>query len=450
MLNEPTVNKPSEGRFWRKARILLDKHFNLRVEMADEQEVISSVRKNSEFRGANLWTLIFAIFIASIGLNINSPVVIIGAMLISPLMGPVMGIGVGLAITDFALLKKGGRNLLRASLISAITSSIYFWLTPLHEAQSELLARTMPATWDVLVAFFGGLAGIVGATRKEKSNVIAGVAIATALMPPLCTAGFGIATGNWYFVLGAFYLYFINCVFICLSTYLMIRYLRFRHHRYEDTNYKRKVLRYILLITLITLVPSIYLSFRIVKESIFESNARRFVNDNFHFPSTQILHREFVYNMEGSKIDLLLIGEKLSDSTVKVLRSRLTQYRLYNTDLVLRQGIKNQQNLDFSQVKASILADINAAEPTPVIVTVAEKSTPDLSGELHALNHDIVYYSAGSMPFTTAGSDKTDTTMVVVLGVKKRIATLERKRLYDWLKQRLGQDSINLILQEQK
>lgn len=193
-------------RFLRVVKVVVTRRFNLHLDKAEEQDVITSIKKNTEFKGANLWTLIFAIFIASIGLNVNSPAVIIGAMLISPLMGPIMGIGLGISINDFELVKKGGRNLAIATIISVATSTLYFWLTPLHEAQSELLARTTPPIWDVFIAFFGGLAGIVAGTRKEKSNVIPGVAIATALMPPLCTAGYAVSSGNLYYLPGAIYL----------------------------------------------------------------------------------------------------------------------------------------------------------------------------------------------------------------------------------------------------
>jgi len=207
--------------FFQGIFFFLSERFNLHEDKEDESTIIESIRKNVDFRGANLWALIFAIFIASIGLNVNSTAVIIGAMLISPLMGPIMGIGLGIGINDFQLVKKGLKNLLIATVISIITSTLYFWITPLHEAQSELLARTSPSLWDVFVAFIGGLAGIVAGTRKEKSNVIPGVAIATALMPPLCTAGFGLAIGNLYYFFGAIYLYFINSLFICISTFLI-------------------------------------------------------------------------------------------------------------------------------------------------------------------------------------------------------------------------------------
>ena len=204
---------------------ILTIHFDLRQEKEDEQETIDSLKKGVEFRGTNLWVLIFAIFLASLGLNTNSTAVIIGAMLISPLMGPIMGFGLGLGIADFELVKRSLRNYLTATLFSVVTATIYFLISPISEAQSELLARTSPTIYDVLIAFFGGLAGIVAGSTKSKGNVIPGVAIATALMPPLCTAGFGLATGHLSYFLGAFYLYFINTVFISLSTYIVVRVL---------------------------------------------------------------------------------------------------------------------------------------------------------------------------------------------------------------------------------
>ena len=204
-------------------RNFLKDRFNLNEDKAEETTIVDSISRDVEFKGSSLWALIFAILIASVGLNVNSTAVIIGAMLVSPLMGPIMGIGLGIGIIDLDLVKKGIKNLLIAAVISVVTSAIYFFVTPLHEARSELLARTTPSIWDVLIAFFGGMAGIVAGTRKNKGNVIPGVAIATALMPPLCTAGFGLATGHMLYFLGAIYLFFINSLFICIATYIIVQ-----------------------------------------------------------------------------------------------------------------------------------------------------------------------------------------------------------------------------------
>jgi uncharacterized hydrophobic protein (TIGR00271 family) len=188
----------------------------------DKKKVLENILSNISFRGSNLWILACAIVIASVGLNVNSTAVIIGAMLISPLMGPIVGAGFGLGMYDFELVKKSIKNLAIATIVSLIVSSLYFYISPFKEAQSELLARTSPNIYDVLIAFFGGLVGVIAVTRVEKGNPIPGVAIATALMPPLCTAGYGLATGNYLFFGGALYLYTINCVFICIATFTIV------------------------------------------------------------------------------------------------------------------------------------------------------------------------------------------------------------------------------------
>src|SRR5574344_98110 len=215
---------------------------------SDAQATINNIEKSTEFRGDNVWILFCAIIIASVGLNVNSTAVIIGAMLISPVMGPIMGVGLSIGIRDNDLLFKSLKNLLIATIFSVLTSTLYFYLTPIDEAQSELLARTSPTIYDVMIALFGGLAGIVALFTKDKGNVIPGVAIATALMPPLCTAGFGLATGDIYYFLGAFYLYFINSVFISLATYIGVRVMKFKKLDYANHEREKKVKKYILIV----------------------------------------------------------------------------------------------------------------------------------------------------------------------------------------------------------
>ncbi|QJB39481.1 TIGR00341 family protein [Chitinophaga oryzae] len=439
-----------ESRIWRAVRITLQRRFNLHADKADEATVITSITKSAEFRGVNLWTLIFAIFIASIGLNVNSTAVIIGAMLISPLMGPIMGIGLGIGISDFDLLKKGSRNLLIATMISITTSTVYFLITPLHDAQSELLARTTPSVWDVFIAFLGGLAGMVASTRREKSNVIPGVAIATALMPPLCTAGYGLANGNLLYFAGALYLYFINSIFICLSTFLIVRFLRYRKRRFEDKKYERKVSRYILLITIVTIVPSIYLAYRIVDKSIFENNARNFVRDAFNFNNTQVVNRSFVYHPQQKEINLLLIGAELADTTIGRIRDGMARYNLHHTQLVVRQGLNAKQEIDFSQIKASILEDVfrrDSSRQAHIPAAAPAPAPPDLTGELKALFPYCEYYAASPMVFRRPDSSSTDTCMVVMAGFSRKIKPAEKMKVQQWLKSRLSVDSVRLVIQ---
>jgi len=228
-----TRNNASGSPFDSLRRFLRDR-FDLGEDSALQDEVVDNICRGVDFRGTNLWVLIFATFVASLGLNVNSTAVIIGAMLISPLMGPIMGMGLSVGINDFDLLKRSVRNFGFMVLVSILTSTLYFVVSPLSGAQSELLARTVPTTYDVLIAFFGGLAGIVAQSRRDRtSTVIPGVAIATALMPPLCTAGYGLATLQLNYFLGAFYLFFINTVFIAIATFVVVRFLKYRRHSHS-------------------------------------------------------------------------------------------------------------------------------------------------------------------------------------------------------------------------
>ncbi|NRF37414.1 TIGR00341 family protein [Pedobacter sp. LMG 31643] len=436
---------------FRIIKLSIARRFDLHLDRADEDDVVLSIKKNADFIGANLWTLIFAILIASIGLNVNSTAVVIGAMLISPLMGPIMGIGLGVGTNDFELVKKGLRNLLIASIISIAVSAVYFWVTPLHDAQSELLARTTPSIWDVFIAFFGGLAGIVAGTRKEKSNVIPGVAIATALMPPLCTAGFGLASGNLYYFLGAIYLYFINSVFICISTFLIVRYLRFAKKHFEDRETEKKVSRYIMIIVSIAVLPSIYLAYGIVDKSIFENNAQRFISEQFQFKNTQVVNRSLKYSSsKGNEIDLLLIGYELSPSKIDTIRRKLGDYKLKNTALKIRQGLNAKQEIDFSQIKASILEDVfkkdSSAKVVSPQVASSEKPLPDIRSELKVLYPGMRNYTATNVVTQQLDKSVSDTLTMVVADFSKPLNPAERLKLSAWLKRRLGADSLRLLL----
>ncbi|MGN7986163.1 TIGR00341 family protein [Pedobacter sp. 22226] len=431
----------------RAFRSFFSKRFNLQMDKADEAEIVSSISKNSIFVGSNLWTLIFAIIIASIGLNVNSTAVIIGAMLISPLMGPIMGIGLGIGTNDFGLVKTGGRNLLIATIFSIVTSTLYFYVTPLHDAQSELLARTTPSIWDVFIAFAGGLAGIIAVTRTEKSNVIPGVAIATALMPPLCTAGYGIANGNWLYFLGAIYLFFINCLFICISTYLIIRFLRFDKKHFEDRNTEKKVSRYILVSVLITILPSIYLAYGIVQKSIFENNAQAFINGEFNFKNTQVVSKSFRYSTKSKEIDLLLIGQELSGEDIKKIENHLKDYRLQGSRLRIRQGLSARQQVDFSQIRASILEDVFKGQRKEKAVTVktAGQTFPDVSAELKVLFPKVKSYSLSNVVYLRVDSSKKDTITLFSASLSSKMDIAERGRMEKWIRSRIKTDSLKVL-----
>ena len=437
-------------------RIFIKERFSLHEDKADEREIIESICKNVEFKGTNLWVLIFAIFIASIGLNVNSAAVVIGAMLISPIMGPIMGIGLGIGIYDIELIKKATKNFIVAAIISISVSFLYFCISPIQEAKSELLARTTPTIWDVFIALFGGFAGIVAGTRKEKSNVIPGVSIATALMPPLCTAGFGLAIGNLFYFLGALYLFFINSVFICISTYVVIRYLHFSEKAFENAALRTKVSRIILLIVIITALPSVYLTYRIVEKSIFETNANLFLRREFKFKNTFILNRSVKYEKGVREIDLVIFGDTLSSSKCDSLKNRLPFYNIGGTKLSIHQGINAQGQIDFEQVKASILEEVlnekNFREKrTEDSVTqdthVFEAPLPDIKSELKALIPDIVEYSINKSVVKSIDTVQTDTVILFLAKFSKPISRTEKLKLTNWLKSRLQTDSIKLFIE---
>lgn len=322
--------KESHFRFLRRI-------FNLRPD-CDEEGTVENIRKNVDFHGANAWTLVFAIFVASIGLNMNSTAVIIGAMLISPLMGPILGFGLALGINDGELLKRSLRNLSIAVFISVLTSTIYFLLSPLHDAQSELLARTQPTFYDVLIAFFGGAAGIVSISRKERGQAVAGVAIATALMPPLCTAGFALSSGNLRFLAGAIYLFLINSVFIALSTFIFVRYMNFQVVKLQDPETQSKVRRWVAGVAAVMVVPSLVLAWSLLQESRFRLNSERFLREQFHFKNSFAVEKTVHFSYSRPRIEIAMVGDPLSAEQIEILNARLPSYGLGHAELGIRQS----------------------------------------------------------------------------------------------------------------
>lgn len=349
------MNELQEHRFWLNAKTMLADRLSLTDDKADDDVIDSRIRGDVEMRGSNLWILMFAILVASIGLNVNSTAVIIGAMLISPLMGPIMGIGYGTGINDYELIRRSLKNLFIATLIALLTSTLYFLISPLSTAQSELLARTTPTLWDVLIGFFGGLAGIVGATRKEKSNVIPGVAIATALMPPLCTAGFGLATGHWNYFFGAFYLYAINFVFIALSAFIIVRFFNVSEKKYVDPEIAKKAQRYIAIVVIVTLLPSSYLAYQLVSEEVFKAKASAFVTRELNFDNTNVAQVKIDPKIRHIKV--FLIGDYVSNEKLNDITARLTMNGLENTTMKIYQN-GERDDIDVSVLKADIITDL--------------------------------------------------------------------------------------------
>ena len=411
-------------------KAFLREYLDLRKDKDNEQATVDSIRKGVECKGANLWILIFAIFMASLGLNVNSTAVIIGAMLISPLMGPIMGVGLSVGLNDFELMKRSLKSFLITTAFSVTTATIFFLFTPIAEAQSELLARTSPTIYDVFIALFGGLAGVVALSTKEKGNVIPGVAIATALMPPLCTAGYGLASGNLIYFLGAFYLYFINSVFISLATFIGVRLMHFQRKEFVDKNREKKVRQYIVFIVILTMCPAIYLTMGIIRSTFFETAANRFVSGQLNCDNTQVLNKKIHYEGDSCEIRVVLIGPEVPEASIAIARSKMKDYKLENTKLIVLQGMNNNDAMDLSSIRAMVMEDFyknseQRLQEQQVKITTLQKSleryksydemSRKIIPELKVLYPSVTALSISHTIETTVDSMKTDTIALAVL-----------------------------------
>ncbi len=415
--------------------------------LQNEKEAFENIRTNIEkgiiFRGTNLWILVFAIFIASLGLNVNSTAVIIGAMLVSPLMGPIMGLGFSLAVNDLALLKKAIYNYLFAGATGLATSTVYFLLTPLNEAHSEILSRTNPNIYDVLIALFGGFAGSLATASKMKGNVIPGVAIATALMPPLCTAGYGIATWELSYFLGAFYLFIINTVFIALATLLTIRILKFPYTHLPDKVEEKKARRIIGSVILVTVIPSIYFGYDVVQQSRYQTKVKNFINAEAVFPNDYLLNSFIDY--KSQTVALTYGGEKIGDSAVAALKRRLKFYNLDATKLDILQGFSylNQSGKP-KGTDARLSSELSRLKQELDSNQAASKLSIELYQELHALFPQI-----RSLAYNDAIqiSDSVSNPVALVYLQGKNIGEADREKIKNWLKARISKQNIQLIVE---
>lgn len=437
----------------------LSEYLDLRKDKDDELATVDSIRKGVEFKGANLWILIFAIFMASLGLNVNSTAVIIGAMLISPLMGPIMGVGLSVGLNDFELMKRSLKSFLITTLFSVTTATIFFLVSPVAEGQSELLARTSPTIYDVLIALMGGLAGVTALSTKEKGNVIPGVAIATALMPPLCTAGYGLATGNLIYFLGAFYLYFINSVFISLATFLGIRVMRFQQKEFVDKNREKKVRKYIVLIAVLTMCPAAYLTVGIIQDTFFESAANRFVTEQLSFESTQVLDKKILHEGKGHEIRVVLIGQEVPEASIAIARSKMKDYKLNDTKLIVLQGMNNEA-VDISSIRAMVMEDFyknseqrlveQKQKITDLEYSLKQYKSFDELGRTIVPELKVLYPSVQSVSIsqaieTNVETVKMDTITLAVLKFGKNPDAKEKGKITEWLKARTGAKKLRLI-----
>ena len=423
----------------------LNDFFDLHGDIASIQEITERINAGVRFRGTNLSVLILAIFIASIGLNMNSTAVIIGAMLISPLMGAILGIGYGLARYDSAYIRSGAGNLFAQVLISVTASTLYFCLTPIDAPTSALLARTSPTIWDVLIAVFGGLAGIIGITRKEGGNVIPGVAIATALMPPLCTAGYGIATGVAAYAVGALYLFFINSFFICLTAFIVLKIIdipsKIERNSVEFSRQKRYLMAFAVLVTL----PSCFFAYQSVQENLENEQAKIYIEENFKAPPRLAIS----YTLDNEKKTLTVFTiARISEDDFVELTERLHQKKqlkpfhleIFSSDDSEEMEAMIDQRL--SETGKKVIPSVQEQQTVTALKSAREESEKkgayilDWNREARIVFPQISRIAVGSVQAPAPAADKSaalSETQIAFIYLQSDMDEASRARLTEWI-----------------
>ena len=423
--------------------------FNLQPELEKYDIIHEEIKKGIAFKGTNLWILVFAIIVASVGLNMNSTAVIIGAMLISPLMGPINGMGYSIATYDGDLFYSSLKNFLFAVGTSLVASTVYFAISPISTAHSELLARTSPTIYDVVIALFGGFAGIVAISSRLKGNVIPGVAIATALMPPLCTAGYGLATGQPTFIFGAFYLFMINSIFMTLASVWITKLLKIPIRGVVDPQKKKNINRVISTIITLILLPSIYFGYKLVQEERFTQGASKYISNVTVFEGNYLLKSNI--NSEKREITLLYGGNSLSTSQKQNIVNKSKDFNL-DGKIKVEQGFsinetgssKEVQKLQDQILKLS--AELNNKQA--VIDTLSSNQTFGLTllTEINTLFPQIYSCTFADSKLFKLDSEQPITSCIVILGTKEEISQVEKAKIKKWLQKRIQCENIELIV----
>ena len=438
---------------WDKIRSLIREIADI-SDSIDTDDAAVRIKSNIWFRGPNVWILAFSIVIASVGLNVNSTAVIIGAMLVSPLMGPIVGVGYSLGTNNTVLLRQAFKNLLVMVAISLLASSLFFLLSPLHLVNhTELEARTGPTFYDVLIALFGGMAGILETCRKERGTVLSGVAIATALMPPLCTAGYGLANLDMHYFFGAMYLFTINGVFIALATYGMVKFLHFKEVVFMDKALAKRQRTVITVLTLAVLIPSIWSAVRLVRQNNFEHKVLDFVNENKTFS------RSYIYDfkiLDGKKAEIYVTGEPLSDAERMELLLSASRLGIPEESLTINDRSSLPANDEYEKMVRGIYdrtdeelarkdARILQLEEQLDAIRASELPYSQLAREIRFRYPDVreVTLSRGAeVPADTLGAESRT---LVIAGSEKPLPAADLQEMTDWLKVRLNDTTVVVI-----
>ncbi len=431
-------------------------------EHVDTVSAETNIRYNIPFRGPNVLILFCAIIIASLGLNVNSIPVIIGAMLISPLMGPIIGFGLSLGINDMELLKKSLKNLGVMVAISLFASTLYFLVSPLDmEHPTELLARTNPTIYDVLIAFFGGVAGTIEVARKEKGTVISGVAIATALMPPLCTVGYGLAQWNWEYILGALYLFCINSLFIALATYIMVKHMKFASVESDNEKQEKRRKQMIALVIFIVIIPSFISGYSIVMENNFNRSVNRFISENKTIGKSYIYDSKVDNTKKLAVITLYMAGERLTDTERENIYEHAEKYGFLHSQIAFNEDAVNTfvpinqealvQDIFANNEKQLRERDIRIQQLEKQISAyeMAELPAAQLTKELKAqyANVQRVVFARGKQVDAATAEEKPQIIVILTAEPNKRLSAEELTQIRSWLPIRLGQDNVEVLVQ---
>ena len=425
----------------------------------DVQAAAVSIRSGIYFRGPNVFILACAIIIASVGLNLNSIPVIIGAMLISPVMGPILGFGLGLGTNDTVLVKEALKNFAVMVAISILASTVFYLLSPLQlQQQTELLARTNPTIYDVLIALFGGFAGILENSRKEKGGtVIPGVAIATALMPPLCTVGYGIAHLDPKFIIGAFYLFLINTVFISLATFVTVKYLHFTCPVGTDETRRRRNARWVAVILVILIVPSVLSAVQMIRDNNFARNAQRLVSQNKNLGKSYIYDYRTDIESKPPTVELYLAGEKLDAAGRERICQQAEEYGITRSQLIFHEDAAFQNEL------------MTESELIQSIIDGHNRQVEELSGQVDSLSEALGFLRSQQLPAAlitreiaaqyagvqevtltrgesvAADGGQAHPAIVAIVRSTQALKEKERLRIEQWLQVRLGVDDVTVI-----
>lgn len=426
-------------------------HVTIIHELNEGDSIHASIVKDIAFRGTNLWILMFAIIVASVGLNMNSTAVVIGAMLISPLMGPINGMGYSIATYDIELFKRAVKNFSFAVIASLVASTFYFTLSPISTAHSELLARTSPSIYDVLIALFGGLAGIVAISSKQKGNVIPGVAIATALMPPLCTAGYGLATFQMNFFFGAMYLFTINTVFIALAALFVSQLLKFPIRTLVDERKKRRVNRYISTVIAIVFLPSIYFGYTLVVKEKFTENATKYISNVTLIDDVYLLKSDI--DAKNSSISLVYGGNSMDDETRQSIIDKAKDFNLEQAQILVRQGFTfdgaEEHNAELYKLRLELSSiDTKLAKKQQQIDSIQQQHE---MGKIILKEIRTMYPQIQACTFTQGFSHhinkekEAQQTQIILFSLEgDTISSDNKSTIRNWLKTRLQEDQIRV------